>query len=210
MASHFGTGKLAAETGLTLQRLLLGLVFGGGPGLLLGLLMGWWRPLRIVLDPFVAALHPIPKIAILPLIMVFLGIDEAPKVAVAALGAFFPMLINTMEGVRQIHPIHFEIAQNCGASRWKVFQRVIWPASLPYMLTGLRLALNVTLLLVVAVEMVSARQGLGAMMWLAWELMRSEHLYAALLVIIFFGLGFNALVYYLARVLTPWHIQRDA
>jgi NitT/TauT family transport system permease protein len=202
-------GRLPAETASTLRRLFAGVLLGGVPGVLLGLLMGWSRRMRLVLDPFVAALHPIPKIAVLPLIMVILGVDEAPKIAVAATGAFFPMLVNTMEGVRQIHPIYFEIAQNYGASPLKLIRRVIWPASLPHMLTGLRLALNVTLLLVVAVEMVSARQGLGAMMWLAWELMRSEHVYAALLVVIAFGLGFNALIYCLTRLLVPWHPERE-
>jgi NitT/TauT family transport system permease protein len=203
------SGKLAAETALTLRRLFLGMALGGVPGVALGLLMGWSRPIRRLLDPFIAALHPIPKIAILPLIMVVLGINEAPKIAVAAMGAFFPLLINTMDGVRQIHPIHFQVAQNYGASRRKLFLRVIWPASLPYLLTGLRLALNVTLLLVVAVEMVSARQGLGAMMWLAWELMRTEHLYAALLIVVSFGLGFNVLIFYLTRLLVPWRFQRE-
>jgi NitT/TauT family transport system permease protein len=203
------SGQLASETLLTLRRLLIGMILGGVPGIALGLLMGWSRPIRLMLDPFIAALHPIPKIAVLPLVMVILGVNEAPKVAVAATGAFFPLLINTLDGVRQIHPIHFQVAENYGAPRWQMFRRVIWPASLPFMLTGLRLALNVTLLLVVAVEMVSARQGLGAMMWLAWELMRTERLYAALIIVVAFGLGFNVLVFYLNRLLVPWRLQRD-
>ena len=203
-----GDGTLVTHLGASLWRLLLGIVLGGTPGLLLGLAMGWSRRLRRTLDPFVAMAHPIPKIAILPLIMVIFGVGEAPKVIVAAAGAFFPMVITTATGVRQINPIYFEVAQNYGAGPLKVFARVVVPGSLPFVLSGLRLALNVTLLLTIAVEMVSAYTGLGAMIWFAWETMRVETLYASLAVITLLGIGFNLVLQRLSKYLIPWWVER--
>lgn len=198
------SGVLIENTLVTLSRLLLGIAVGGGLGVLLGLAMGMSRSLRAVLEPFVAAVHPIPKIAVFPLILIMLGIGEASKVAIASLAAFFPLLINTIAGVRQIHPIYFEVAQNYGAGRLKMFLRVTLPGSLPTMLAGLLLALNITLLVTVAVEMIGAREGLGAMIWLSWMTMRTERLYASLTMIILLGIGFNVLFHRLMQRLVPW------
>ena len=201
-------GELRSNLGLTLGRVALGVLLGGVPGVLLGLLMGWFAPLRRALDPFVAALHPVPKIAVLPLIMVVFGIGEPSRVIVAASGAFFPLLINTMSGVRQIKPIFYQVAQNYGARRRHVLRRVVLPGSLPSVLTGLLLALNVTLLLTIAVEMVSGRTGLGAMIWTAWETMRVEELWATLAVITVLGIVFSAGLAWLTRLLCPWQVER--
>jgi NitT/TauT family transport system permease protein len=198
------SGELFGHISATLWRMLVGLLTGGGLGLVLGMLMGWSRDLRAVLDPLIAAIHPLPKIAILPLIMVIFGIGETSMILVVAMGAFFPMLINTLAGVLQIHPIHFDVARNYGASRLKIFQRVIWPGSLPLILTGLKLAINITLLLAVGVEMVSARKGLGAMIWMAWTTMRTEEIYASLLIITLMGILVNLLLHVITTKLVPW------
>jgi ABC-type nitrate/sulfonate/bicarbonate transport system permease component len=205
----FRSGELVTHTRATLLRVVFGLVLGGVPGLLVGLAMGWWRPLREALDPLVAALHPLPKIAVLPLIMIIFGIGESSKIVAIAVGTFFPMLINSMAGVRQISPIHFEVAENYGASPFKVLTRVVIPGSLPLVLVGARLALNIALLFTIAVELVSAREGLGEMIWLAWQTMRTEELYASLAVIGALGIGFNLLLQYLAKRSVPWHVERE-
>ncbi|UCE20073.1 MAG: ABC transporter permease [Gemmatimonadota bacterium] len=198
------SGKLITEVRITLMRALLGLVLGGISGMVLGLLMGWSQKLRILVDPFIAAAHPIPKIAILPLILIIFGIGETSKVIVIAVAAFFPMLINTMAGVRNIHPIHFDVAKNYGASLRKTFSRVIVPGSLPLVLTGLRLAFNAVLLLTIAVELVVAQKGLGRMIWFAWETMRTEELYVGLIVTAALGIGFNFVLHSIAKRLIPW------
>lgn len=203
------SGELVVHARATLLRVVLGLVLGGVPGLLLGLAMGWWRPLREALDPLVAATHPLPKIAVLPLIMIIFGIGESSKVVAVAVGTFFPMLINSMAGVRQISPIHFEVAKNYGASPFKVLTRVIIPGSLPLVLVGARLALNIALLFTIAIELVSAREGLGEMIWLAWQTLRTEELYASLAVIGALGVGFNLILQFSARRLVPWHAERE-
>jgi NitT/TauT family transport system permease protein len=205
-----GNGTLLDNTLITLARMLIGLVIGGSLGLILGLIMGWSESFREVVDPFVAAIHPLPKIAILPLIMVIFGIGNFSIMIVVAAGAFFPMLINTMSGVVQIHPIHFDVARNYKANSMKVFQRVILPGSAPSILAGLRLALNTTLLITVAVEMVSSLSGLGGMIWMAWTTMRIEEIYASLVVITLFGISINLLLMLLTAWLLPWQENRSS
>ena len=201
-------GKLATNAAATLLRVFVGLGLGVVPGLILGLVMGWSRRLYVLIDPFIAATHPIPKIAILPLIMIIFGIGESSKFVVVAVSTFFPMLINTIAGVRQISPIHFEVAKNYGANLFKIFTRVIVPGGLPLVIAGLRLALNMALLITIAVELVSAQEGLGTMIWFAWQTLRTEELYVSLGVTSALGLIFNFLLQRLAITLAPWQIEQ--
>lgn len=160
-----------------------------------------------MVDPLVAATHPIPKLAILPIVMIIFGIGETSKLVIIALTVFFPMLINAMAGARQISPIHFEVASNYGASPLRVFWRVVVPGSLPFALAGARLALNVGLLLTIAVEMVSAQRGLGSMVWFAWQTLRTEELYASIFVTAALGVGFNTILQRLTAYLVPWQVE---
>lgn len=196
--------KIVESTGITLWRVFQGLLLGGISGLILGLILGWSPRLYRVINPLVAAGHPVPKIAILPLIMIIFGIGESSKIVVIALTTFFPILINTALGVQQISPIHFEVAKNYGANTIKTFTRVIIPGSLPMILAGLRLSLNLAILVAIAVEMVSAQRGLGAMIWLAWQTLRTEELYVSLGVTAALGIIFNFLLQRLAKTLLPW------
>ena len=199
-----GSTEFWSSLGSTLFRMTAGIALGGGTGLLLGWLMGTSRPLRIALDPIVAALHPLPKLAIFPIFLVLLGIGEASKVALVALTAFFPMLINALAGVQQIDHTYWEAATNYGARGWTLLRRVILPGSLPMVIVGLRLAVNSALVVTIAVEMLSAREGLGATIWLAWQTLRTEGLYATLIVIGLLGLLTNALLASITRRLLPW------
>lgn len=191
--------------GLTLFRITTGVVIGGSAGLLLGWVMGANRAVRAALDPLVAALHPLPKLAIFPIFLILLGIGEVSKVALLATVAFFPMAINTLSGVEQITPIYWEAAANYGVRGRMLVRRVILPGSLPMALTGLRLAVNSVLVVAIAVEMLSAREGLGAQVWLAWQTLRLQDLYAILVVIAGLGLISNGVLHLLTRRLMPWH-----
>jgi len=203
-------GKLWPHLLATLERLGLGFVLGATAGLALGLGMGWSPRLRLIGDPLVAALHPIPKIAIFPLIMIIFGIGEASKVVAIAIAAFFPMLINSMAGVRGLSPVYFEVAHNYGAGRWKTFSRVVLPGSLPMTLAGVRLALNMALVIAVAVELLSARAGLGVLIWFSWQTLRIEDMYASLVVIGALGGGSNLLLQALTHRLTPWAAEPES
>jgi ABC-type nitrate/sulfonate/bicarbonate transport system permease component len=208
VAALVASGELARQTGATLSRMFLGLILGGVPGAAVGLAMGWSRRLGRLLDPLVAASHPLPKIALLPLVVVVFGIGDSSKIVVIAVSAFFPMLVSAMAGVRQISPIHFEVARSCGARQAKVLTRVVLPGSLPMLVTGTRLALNTALLLTMAVELVLTQNGLGSMIWMAWQTLRVEQLYAALIVVSALGFLFNALLERLGTWLAPWQAER--
>lgn len=198
-------GELPAATSATLGRIGAGFVLGAVPGLLLGYGMGWSRRLRGIMDPIIAALHPIPKVAIFPLFMFIFGIGELSKVAAIAVTAVFPLLINAVAGVRQINPVYMEVAKNYGANRWKTFSNVIIPGSLPLVLAGVRIGVNTALVIAIAVEFVSGQVGLGVMILFAWQTLRIEELYAALFVIALLGVGFNVLLEWASRLLAPWH-----
>jgi len=204
LGRSFTSGELPLHLSATLLRIAAGLAIGTLAGLLLGLAMGSWRGLRAVLDPIIAAIHPVPKLALFPLLIVLLGIGERSKIAAIAVGAFFPMVLNTMAGVRAISPVHLELARNYGASTAKMFGRVLLPGSLPMILTGLRISANVAFHATIGVEMVGSRVGLGSLLWLSWQTFRIEQLYATLTVIALVGFGLTFLLRAIARRTAPW------
>lgn len=203
-------GSMWANLSATVSRLTIGLVAGIIPGVLLGLAMGWSPRLGKIVDPIIAALHPIPKIAIFPLIMLIFGIGEASKIIAVAITIFFPTLINSMAGVHLISPVYFEIAQNYGAGRKKTFLRVVWPGSLPMVLAGIRIAFAVALIVTIALELLLASEGLGVIIWYAWQTLRTADLYSTLVVIALIGILGNWLLTRIERRLVPWAESNDA
>ena len=197
-------GALPTHLVATLSRIALGLCCGAGIGVVLGLVMGTSKRLRRVLDPLVAAIHPIPRLAFFPLLIVVLGVGETSKLAGVALGAFFPMLLNTVAGVRGMNPVHLELARNFGASRRQMFLHVLLPGSMPLMLTGLRLSANAAFHSTIGVEMVGSRTGIGALLWLSWQTFRIDHLYAILAVIAAIGIGLASLIRWITQRSAPW------
>ena len=206
--TQFTTGEIVPHMLTTLYRVGAGLLIGGSAGVVMGMLMGMSRRIRDIADPFIAAIHPIPKIAILPVVMALLGIGDASRIAVVSLAVFFPMMINTMNGVLQISRTHLDVARNYGAAGTKLFRRVVLPASLPMVMSGLRIGVNLAILITISVEIAGATKGLGALIWISWEVMRIEVLYATLVVIMCFGISANLLVRLLTDTLTPWSVER--
>lgn len=201
-------GTLGTSMLASLKRLFLGFLAGALPGLLLGLAMGWSSRIRAIMDPIIAALHPIPKLAIFPLIMIIFGLGELSKVIAIALAAFFPVLINSMTGVRELNPVYFDVARNYGASRWKTFTRVVIPGSAPTVLSGFRIGVNMALVITIAVELLAAGEGLGVLIWFGWQTFRIEELYVSLFVTAFLGIIINFLLLQAAQVLVPWSNPR--
>ncbi len=198
------SGRMPTAITVTLSRLIA----GGSAGALFGTVSGWALgsnpPLRAAIDPMVAALHPLPKLALFPLFLVFLGVGEQSRIALVAVATFFPMLVSVMHGVLQIDKLYFEIAKSYGSSRWIILTRVVVPGSLPAVMTGLRVSINTALVVVIAVEMLSSQSGLGFMAWMAWQTMRVHELYAVLVVIAALGVIFNAILSIGSRRLGPW------
>jgi NitT/TauT family transport system permease protein len=199
-----GNGDLASATGATLLRFLLGFVAGSALGAVLGLLMGWWPSLYAFMDPFIAAIYPIPKIAIFPLLMIIFGIGEGSKFVAVLLAAFFPMLINSLAGVRQISKVYFEVGKNYGVYGRNVFTHILLPGSLPSLMSGLLQSANMAFVIAISVEIVSARNGLGVLLWFGWQTFRVSELYAVLAVIALLGIGLNYAFNRLTHLLVPW------
>jgi ABC-type nitrate/sulfonate/bicarbonate transport system permease component len=188
----------------TLQRLGVGLTIGGVIGYVLGLVLGYNRRLYQVIDPILSFIYPIPKISLLPLALVVFGLGDGPRQFIIALGAFFPMVINTISGVRAINPNYFAIAQVYGARHLMIFRRILLPGSLPFMLTGFRIAFNSAFVVTVAVELNTARDGLGYIVWEAWQTMRTEYLYGGIVIIALIGVTSTALLRIFERLLVKW------
>ena len=197
------SGLLAASLGASFTRMLLGFVCGGGVGLLLGLCMGWSRRLRLMLDPLVAIAHPVPRLAMLPLILLLFGIGETSRVLVIAMSCFFPMLLNAIAGVRQIEPVHFEVARNFGANRRQILTHVVLPGSVPSVMVGTRLSLISALKTTLGIELITSDRGLGHLIWFAWETFNPSLLYASLVVIATLGVSMNSILKWLVARAQP-------
>ncbi len=201
------SGELLMHLSSSLQRIILGFLLGAVPGIILGLLMGWFKGVRAFLNPIVAATFPIPKISLLPLMMVIFGLGEANKVVTVAIGGFFLVLITTTHGVMQIDSVMIQAAQNYGATGWKLFTKVIFPASLPSIFTALRLSLGVSLIVIVAAEFVAANRGIGYLIWISWQTLSVGKMYVGLVVIGTLGVLSTRGLERLSQALMPWAVD---
>jgi NitT/TauT family transport system permease protein len=188
----------------SLRRIGLGLAVGFLPGVLIGLAMGLSSWARAALGPLVALTYPIPKIAILPLLLIIFGLGETSNVMVVAIGVFFLALINTYGGVSQIPQIHFDVAHVYRVPPLRRLTHIVLPASFPGIFTGLKLAVGYGLILIVAAEMVAAGSGIGYRIWTSWETYVIIELYACLGVISGIGVLLSVCLEGLERVLAHW------
>jgi ABC-type nitrate/sulfonate/bicarbonate transport system permease component len=188
----------------TMKRLAVGFTMGALVGYITGLAVGYSQALHRVVDPILAFIYPIPKISLLPLALVVFGLGDAPRQFIIALAAFFPMVFNTATGVRTINENYFAIGTVYGA-RWPtVFRRILIPGSLPLAVTGMRIAFNSAFLVTVAIELNTATDGLGHVVWLAWQTLRTENLFAGIFVIALIGMISTATLNLVRRRLIRW------
>jgi ABC-type nitrate/sulfonate/bicarbonate transport system permease component len=198
------SGELLRNTAVSLERVLAGAVIGGIPALAIGLATGLYRPIRAAVNPLIGALYPIPKSALMPLIFLLFGLGEASKVAIVAIGVFFPIAINTCAGVLEISPIYLDVGRNFRASRWNTFKTIALPGALPFIMTGIKLGAGMGLVLIAVAEMVGAKSGLGYMIWNAWEIYAIETMYAGLFTIALIGFGLSSGLNAIERLIVPW------
>jgi NitT/TauT family transport system permease protein len=203
-----GSGELLANTAISLQRMLLGFLLGGIPALVLGVIMGIYRPIRALVDPLIAATYPIPKSSILPLILLIFGLGEMSKIVMVAIGVFYPIAINATAGVLEINKIYLDVGKNFRAGRWDTFRTIALPGALPFIMTGVKLGAGLGLILIAIAEMVGAKSGIGYMIWNAWETFEVEKMYVGLFVIALIGFALTLLLNEVERRLIPWKPQR--
>ena len=173
---------------VTLARLAAAFLLAAGPAVALGLAMGLWRPVRSAVEPYVALLYPLPKIALLPLLLIVLGVGEPAFVVTGAITAFFQIALSTAGGVQSLDPRLIEVGRNYGARGVRLFRKIILPGALPAIFTGLRLGLGLALVTVIVVEFVTAKSGLGHLVYRHWQMLITAEMYGAFVLVGALGL----------------------
>lgn len=198
------SGDLVYNTAVSVQRVILGFVVGALPGIILGVSMGLSPLIRSAVEPMIAATYPIPKLAIMPLILLIFGLGETSKVFTIAIGVFYLVVINTMAGVLNIDKIYLDVARNYGASRRDFYLTVAFPGALPMIFAGLKLGMGMALILIVAAELSAAKAGVGWMIWRAYDMFDIEQMFVALIVLSVLGYIFSLLLDAVERRVVPW------
>jgi ABC-type nitrate/sulfonate/bicarbonate transport system permease component len=197
-------GELARVVGATLGRWAGGAALGVLSGIACGVLMGVNTGARRALDPFVSGLYATPKLTLLPLLMLLIGIGDAAKVVLIALVGFIFLAMQTLDGIRAVKPGYVEMAQNYGAGRWALLRRVYLPAALPQIFTGLRMAFSRSLVMAISLELVSGTNGIGALIWMSWETLATERLYVGILLSASLGILMHRGLAALESAFVPW------
>jgi NitT/TauT family transport system permease protein len=197
---------LLGDIRVSLGRIMGGFLLGAIPGVVLGLAMGLFWPVRVFVMPIAAAIYAIPKIAVLPLVIIVFGTGETSKLAIVALSIFFLVVLNTMAGVLQIDPSYRDVARNLGASPWQTFWTVALPGALPSIFTGLRLALGFALIVIVGAEFLSPRKGgVGDLIWQSWQIYAIQKMFVGLIVTGLMGWLLTISLDLVERVALPWN-----
>jgi 1,4-dihydroxy-2-naphthoate octaprenyltransferase len=209
LAELLRDGTLLTATVVTLRRMAVGFVLATIPAVLIGLVMGMNRTARVLLAPLVSALYPVPKIALVPMVVILLGISEASKYAVVVISVFFLVAINTMAGVLNVEERYFDIARNNGARGWDLVWTVGLPAALPSILTGINLGLGFSLTVIVGTELLLPQGGLGALIWQSYQIYDIPTIFAGLIVVALLGWGFTVIMAEIERQLIPWRAGEE-
>ena len=204
-ATWLVSGELPHDATASLYRVFVGFFLGGGLGLTLGLLMGVSDTVYRLMNPLVQVIRPIPPIAFIPLAILWFGLGNPPAFFLISLGAFFPILLNTIAGVRHVDAIYIRAARNLGARGTVLFRRVILPAAAPHILTGVRVGYGVSFIVVIVAEMIAVNSGLGYRILEAREFFWPDKIIAGMVTIGVIGLGIDTLINRLSSHLLRWH-----
>ena len=199
------SGELLGELVPSLWRMFAGYFVGVALGVLVGLLMGYVRFFYTLLEPITEVLRPIPSPAYLPIVILFLGIDDEMKIFMIAFASFFPVLLNTYSGVRSVDPVQLQTARTFGVSGWNLLWQIVLPASSPYIFTGMRVSLAVALIVMVISEMVAASSGIGYFILSAQRGFKIREMFAGVLTLAALGYILNRLFLMIENRVLAWH-----
>ncbi len=206
--SMFMDDDLLGETWTTVERILVGFAMGAIPGVIIGLLMGISWPVRAFLMPIATAIYAIPKIALLPLVLIAFGTGEMARWVIVALSIFFVVALSTMGGVLSLDDIFTDVARNFGGGRWALFRTVALPGATPAIFTGLRLALGFALIVVVGTEFVRPNGGIGSLIWESYSILSIKKMYVGLVVTGVLGWVLVLVLDLIERLVVPWRQAR--
>jgi len=195
---------LLVDVWASTQRVTLGVLLGIAAAVPVGFLLGWYRPARTLADPMINFFRALPPIALIPLVIVYFGVDEMAKLVVLFYAAFFSGVIVMYEGVSQITPLYIRVAQTLGASELEIFRKVIIPLTVPHILTALRVALGVAWATLVASELIAAQRGLGALIQNASTYFLLDVIYVGIICIGFVALVMDMILRAISKRLLVW------
>lgn len=199
---------LLNDIGATYMRLLIGFGVGSIGGIVAGLLMALYRPIRFALAPLVYATYPTPKLAIFPLLIVIFGIGDASKNALVLMGVFYMTCINTLGGILYANPIYNDVATAFRVPTWQRWLYIAIPSAMPAIVSGLKLGLGQALILVVSAEFVASESGLGSFIWKSWQILDISRMFMGLVAVALTGGAALLLGAQLERILIPWASER--
>lgn len=203
------TGELPRQLWQTLSVLGLGFGFAIVTGMAVGIAMGMFPTLRRILDPYVNAFYAMPTVALVPLVIIWLGLGFEAKVFLTWLVSIFPVIINAQIGVANVPPAFIETARAFGCNRWQVFRRVILHAAAPFFVAGIRLGLGRALVGVVVAEMFTALAGLGYMVVLYSNTFRTAELFVPIIVLAILSIAITGLIQRIESRIAPWRAVQE-
>jgi sulfonate transport system permease protein len=198
-------GKLQNDIQASAQRAFSGLLVGGGIGFVLGLLNGLFPISEKLLDSTVQMIRAIPNLALVPLVILWFGIEEDARLFLISSGVFFPIYLNTFHGIRHVDKGLIEMGRSYGLSQWALFWHVILPGALPSILVGLRFSLGIMWLTLIIAETIAVDAGIGHMIVRAREFSQTNIMVLAILIYALLGKSADVVVRFLERVLLSWH-----
>lgn len=202
--SLLASGDLQTHAGASFYRIIVGFILGAVPAVILGMLMGLSRLLRVALLPTMSALYTVPKIALVPLFIIIFGLGEGSRVYLMAFSIFFLVLLTTMAGVMNIDKGYLDVARSFKASRLQMLRTVAFPGALPSILTGVRLGLGFGLIVIVGIEFLAPKNGIGSLIWQSYQIFDLKTMYAGLFATAIMALILNLAVDVLEQLVMPW------
>jgi NitT/TauT family transport system permease protein len=197
-------GTLLSDMAFSGKNFAIGFLLASAAGIVLGIVIGWYRRIRLLSNPFINAFYSMPRIAMVPLIILWLGIGMWSKVFIVFLFAFFPVLVNTVAGVKALDPDLLRAARAYCATDWQIFKTVALPGSVPFILTGISQGISLGLIGVVIGEMFGGSEGVGFMVAYGGQTFQTDTLFVGVVVIAFAGILFTWLAERLERRFSRW------
>jgi ABC-type nitrate/sulfonate/bicarbonate transport system permease component len=201
---EIGSGDLLVNAVASLKRVLIGFAIGAIAAALLGSLAGWFRYFGYLLNPLIDAIRPVPALAYIPLVIVWVGIGEPSRIIIIALAVFKPCVVNARAGMQQVAQIYVDAARMLGAGRFRVFATVALPNAVPYLIAGMRTGLSTGFLALVAAELIAANSGLGFMIQNAGQYFRTDVVIVGIIAIGIVGALLDQIARVVGQYLTRW------
>jgi ABC-type nitrate/sulfonate/bicarbonate transport system permease component len=204
------SGALKKALVQTLWPFSVGMALTVVVGIALGIVMAQWRTLEYVLDPFINALYAIPRIALIPLIILWAGLEFVGKVSILVSVAIFPITVNTYSGIRDVRGAMLEIGRAYGATEWQIFWKIVLPAAIPFIMAGIRLAVGLAIIGIIVAEFFTAISGLGGMIVEYANVFATAKLFVPIIVIALVGVVLTEFVMWLERRMSRWRqLERE-